>query len=153
MKTGTTSQTTYPATTSARSLCLAFAVAFAMMTCASAEAQLNNIPSPMAPPKVVMDEIYDYQVYFAGPAQTGYMLHNDRGLVQGPYSTYEEADEVGMRTPWVIYWITEVDIPQRWYYWDTFDYHIEASREASWLRGLGFDTRIEEVGEWYFHLR
>ena len=132
----------------------AIAVAATLMTASSAGAQgFNNIPTMDPPPKIMLDDLYDYQVYFAGPQQTGYMLHNDRGLVQGPYSTREEAEEVGDRTPWVIYWVVEVEIPQTWYYWETFDGMMDASREASWLRSLGFDARIESVPQGTRHFR
>ena len=98
-------------------------------------------------PDVEDTQEYDYKVEFAGPPQTGYMMINDRGVERGPYETYEEANDVGMNTPWVYFWVEEIEY-QTWYCWDTFDTNQEAQDEADWLRDLGFWARVKEIPVW-----
>lgn len=107
-----------------------------------------DLPDPGDLPKPVVDydELYDYEVEFAGAPQTGYMMINDRGVERGPYDSYDEAHEAGMQTPWVYFWVDRIEY-QTWYSWRTFDTHYEARQEADWLRGIGFWARINEIPE------
>ena len=104
-----------------------------------------QIPAPDLPePDNNFDELYDYKVEFAGPPQTGYMMINDRGVERGPFNSYEEAHAVGMQTPWVYFWVEQIE-HQTWYQWGIFDTYAEANQEAIWLRSLGFWARINAI--------
>ncbi|MEM7558781.1 MAG: hypothetical protein AAF394_06630, partial [Planctomycetota bacterium] len=66
------------------------------------------------PPRI---DIHDYNLYFAGPIQTAYLVIDDRGTERGPYDSYEEAYEAGMSQPWILFEVEEIQMPQHWIFW------------------------------------
>lgn len=99
----------------------------------------SDLPMPDIDPQE-----YDYIVELAGAPQTGFLMINDRGVVRGPYDTYEEANDVGMGTPWVYFWVEEIEY-QDWYHWATYDNSSEANQAVSWLREIGFWARVRKI--------
>ncbi|QEG23050.1 hypothetical protein [Mariniblastus fucicola] len=118
----------------------------------TADAQQKwELPGFDPPPREVVEEDAVYAVYFAAPAQTGYMVVNERGSERGPYESWEAAQEAGMEQWWILFDIEEVQLPQTWYYWQTFEDRHDAEAEVAWFRRIGFDAKITTI--WNLRLR
>lgn len=119
-----------------------------LTNCASAQSFPNKgygLPEIEHPGREFSDEFFDYDVYFAAPARKGFMMINDHGGERGPYATFDEAYDVGLQQPWIIFWVEEVDVEQVWFFWKRFDTQAEAANECNWFRNLGFASRYDRV--------
>ena len=129
-----------------KSLLFSAALLVTLMISNSANAQTDfGLPELDPPPRYLVEACADHQVFYAAPALTGFLVVNDRGVEHGPYGSYEEAYEAGMEQWWILFAVEEVELPQTWFYWNTFDSRADASSECAGLESFGFDSKIKTI--------
>ena len=105
-----------------------------------------------APPRDLVDDVFDYRLQFAFPAQYRYELEEysmDGELLRTyKHDSLESAEaqkdflETRMMNNYII---VEVELPQTWFTYGIYDLRGDAMMEASGLEANGFDTRIQRV--------
>ena len=105
-----------------------------------------------APDRDLVDDIFDYRLQFAFPAQYRYVLEeysmDGERLTTYKHDSLESAEaqkdflETRMMNNYII---VEIEIPQTWMTYDVYDLRSDARWEASGLEAIGFDTRIQTI--------
>ena len=139
-------------------ICMAFACLSTLVISNLCTAQdlgsQSKLPKVLieGPDRDLVDDMYDYRLQFAFPAQYRYELEEysiDGELLRTyKHDSLESAEaqkdflETRMMNNYVI---VEVEMPQTWFTYGIYDLRGDAMMEAYGLEANGFDTRIQRI--------